>query len=610
MLALLALVVDASSALDLVSAGDVPSGALAAVRTHLAPWLSAGPDLTISLGSTSLCPPNASLAGDAFEIVVEGTLVCARGGSSLGIAYAAYAVLERLGFAFLHPLQPIVPIELNATALASGVRVAEAPEFAWRGFHVHTEHPLELVEVLQGSDATLGDGSVVSWGSMVAEVGALCEWLVANRQDRFEWVLLTTPEWAESGWVNSTERQHRLRNLTSLAHSFGLAAGVDVPIAEVQQRGWYMVNTRQPLPAMTRQIEARVAWLLDGAGFDFINSESGFTEFEHPSCDLMLRLINALGSAVAKRGKRASIKCHASTGQTCPDFPDPRTGAPLNFNFLPMLANVSMGVQPHTVQAYALDDPTGGAYGNDNFTALRQWMAYEAANDTREVVFHPETNYWVNVDVDVPLFLPLYGERRLHDMRLLVADEHAGAVPSGRVSGQNIFDSGWEWGAWLSDVLAAKAAWAPSLGLPDQADPEAVLRAALEPIGAALTAHHPPSSDSLVALLARLASEQRRLLILGQASPPSSTSIGLPSSSLGHPPPHPPLTSSPSPHPPPASSPFPFPSPSLLPLPRPRPSSSPGLRPMAARRPRPPSCAPSPASASSRAATLGQTSSS
>ena len=59
-----------------------------------------------------------------------------------------------------------------------------------------------------------------------------------------------------------------------------------------------------------------------------------------------------------------------------------------------MLANGSMGVLPHTVQDYALDEPTDGAYGNDDFSALRRWMAWEVANDTthRQVVFHPETN--------------------------------------------------------------------------------------------------------------------------------------------------------------------------------------------------------------------------
>ena len=87
-----------------------------------------------------------------------------------------------------------------------------------------------------------------------------------------------------------------------------------------------------------------------------------------------------------------------------------------------------MGVMPHSVQAYALDDPTAGAYGNQNFSDLRKFARYELANDTRSVVWHPETNYWVNVDVDVPLFLPVYGERRLHDVRLLLADVKADGV--------------------------------------------------------------------------------------------------------------------------------------------------------------------------------------
>jgi hypothetical protein len=40
-----------------------------------------------------------------------------------------------------------------------------------------------------------------------------------------------------------------------------------------------------------------------------------------------------------------------------------------------------------------------------------------------QVVYYGETAYWVSVDVDVPLFLPLYGERRLHDLRLIAQQE-------------------------------------------------------------------------------------------------------------------------------------------------------------------------------------------
>ena len=41
---------------------------------------------------------------------------------------------------------------------------------------------------------------------------------------------------------------------------------------------------------------------------------------------------------------------HCSTGQKCEDYKDPRTGEPINFNFLPTFAHPGMGVFPHTVQ--------------------------------------------------------------------------------------------------------------------------------------------------------------------------------------------------------------------------------------------------------------------
>ena len=30
-----------------------------------------------------------------------------------------------------------------------------------------------------------------------------------------------------------------------------------------------------------------------------------------------------------------------------------------------------------------------------------------------------------------------------------------------KMDGQNVFDSGWEWGYWLQDVIAARAVWNP-----------------------------------------------------------------------------------------------------------------------------------------------------
>lgn len=83
----------------------------------------------------------------------------------------------------------------------------------------------------------------------------------------------------------------------------------------------------------------------------------------------------------------------------------------------------------------------------------------------RDVLYYGETAYWVNVDVDVPLFLPLSGQRRLVDMRKIAQSEISGGY---KIAGQMNFESGWEFGYSLSNAIAARAAWNPQLHLADE----------------------------------------------------------------------------------------------------------------------------------------------
>ena len=123
-----------------------------------------------------------------------------------GAVVCAYDALERLGYAFLHPLEPYIPPQLrmhvefelstmratsssnyatdratvgieqqglhaaadestttaavaasaslDESARRAAVRFSavESPYWPERGFHLHTQHPLELTEVLQGHD--------------------------------------------------------------------------------------------------------------------------------------------------------------------------------------------------------------------------------------------------------------------------------------------------------------------------------------------------------------------------------------------------------------------------------------------------------------------------
>jgi hypothetical protein len=219
-------------------------------------------------------------------------------------------------------------------------------------------------------------------------------------------------------------------------------------------------------------------------------------------------------------GRECFIKVHASTGQTVEHYVDPETGDPLNFNFLPHYADPRLGVMPHTVQHYALDDPAP-TYGNESFGYMREFLQQQVGR--RRVIWHPETAYWVSFDVDVPLFLPVYALRRVRDLRLLAADEEAGLMgrdehAGGRMDGQLTFSSGWEWGYWLHDVVTARAAWRPPTDAPDDATALAeMLEPVVRPFGEA--------ADEVRDALVALAQAELELLIEGRVGGVPPTDI-------------------------------------------------------------------------------------
>jgi hypothetical protein len=295
---------------------------------------------------------------------------------------------------------------------------------------------------------------------------------------------------------------------------------VDIGIALEQQHAFRLIRQSGDLDAEIAELHQRVDYLME-ARFDFLSTEIGSSEFTSPDDTRMLTWINELAAHLGSSyGTGVHIKVHCSTGQEAPNYIDPKTGEPINYNFLPHFAAPAVGVMPHTVQVYALDDPAP-TYGNQDFGFMREFLRREAG--AREVLWHPETAYWVSYDVDVPLFLPVYAHRRLRDLRLIAADEDAGLVGEGghagsRIDGQSIFSSGWEWGYWLHDVVTARAAFAPPLGAASDTDAlEAALAPVVRPFGAA--------GPQAAALIARIAEEQRDLLIEGKVNGTAPSSI-------------------------------------------------------------------------------------
>lgn len=313
-----------------------------------------------------------------------------------GAVLGSYALLEYLGFAFLHPLEPYVPEAYShAGNFARTIREcnrmtlfvcdfyhSESPYWPERGFHLHTQHPLELNEALQGHDIPRtgptgshcvnsrrrhfesqvrnrqsrtgsspfckdetgyeskynescgndlcginiggeiggegrgeagkegkGDAGKESpycerWEDMLDDVNRLFEWAIANRLNKLEWLLLGSHR-----WINEIDiRFERFKMLTALGHQYSLLIGVDIPIGNIQQHAWYMVNTKLPLGDQFQQIRDRVDWVFN-ANFDFLTTESGLSEFTHPECEVMLSILNEFAIYVnGSWGREASIK--------------------------------------------------------------------------------------------------------------------------------------------------------------------------------------------------------------------------------------------------------------------------------------------------------------
>lgn len=409
--------------------------------------------------------------------------------------YAAYALLEQLGFHFLHPLEPTPPEQLHWPATLTQ---EEQPHWPIRAWHIHTQHPLELTHVLNGWGPD-GPEDTDGWEALLPEWERFLEWSVANKQNRVEWFLLMADSWQT--FADSPERQQRLRRLVDMAHQWGLAVGIDAPVVFRQQHAWTMI--RAPGNEL-QQIRSAIDWLHQ-AGFDYIEIEMGFSEFTHPDDRQMLDWMNEVARySWNQYGKRSYVKIHCTQDQTAEHFTDPRTGDPLNFNLLPYYADPLLGVMPHTVQYYDLEGPAY-TYDNQNFRFMHDYLQLEAGR--REVLYYPETAYWVSYDIDVPLFLPLYADRRLFDLRLIAQGEQDGHSIQGQVN----FSSGWEWGYWLNDVITARAAWNPLLHIPDQSSAmQEALRPVVAPFGTA--------GVSISQILQSWIDQQQRLFLHGEVN--------------------------------------------------------------------------------------------
>ena len=173
-----------------------------------------------------------------------------------GLSYAAYEVLQQIGFRFLHPYTPGIPKTLTLPAANSSINVVEKPRWPTRAVHLHTMHPIELAHVLNGWGPN-GPQDAQGFSALLPEWDLFLEWMIAHRQNAIEWVLLADK--THTSFNDSPERMTRLQKLVQMSHAWGLLTGIDVGVIFEQQNMWRLLRTVSRhgcKPALSRFVRA------------------------------------------------------------------------------------------------------------------------------------------------------------------------------------------------------------------------------------------------------------------------------------------------------------------------------------------------------------------
>ncbi len=342
-----------------------------------------------------------------------------------GVSFGLYGLLqEHLGFKFHHPKQSIIPrwttgwVEDEKPMTFSGT-----PLFDKKGFHLHTEHPIELTEQLMGPGTP----------HAIEDVKQYIDWLVRNGQTYFEFCLL-----------NDVDRKlwpAHAKAFVDYAHSRGILVAADISLHMIQQKTFQLYSG----PGNhKKQIEKNLEWLLQ-ADWDFFNMEFSTAEFIAGNTkkkeELRQYIIAWLmqHSHTKLMGRQHVVKHENEMGDKHKGF---------SWDSASLALDKQRGVLSHTVMFYDMTEPNAPVYENKNQRHQFEFLLNQMKE--RETWYYPESAYWITFDNSLPLYLLPYLSARLSDIDTCVKY----GVP-----GHITFSSGWEWGYWLFDWSIARWTW-------------------------------------------------------------------------------------------------------------------------------------------------------
>jgi hypothetical protein len=337
-----------------------------------------------------------------------------------GAMYGIYRVLADLGVLYLHPEESFYPFDPDARLPWHYGGEVECPGFELRGFHEHTQHPIVMSDFLLRTDrADFSD-----------YLDRYLRWMARNRQNLFSFHMLKT--------VDLDRWLPRIAAVIDEGHIYGIKMGMVVSFVDQQQNNFKLIEDDGQIPH-DEQIRGGLDTLLQ-AGFDFFTFQIGSSEFTKPPDQDVISWLNTAAVHLQSRGVGAYTWIHI----TC-SVEDDQGGY---FFHLPLQADAAMGALVHTTMFYTLEHPAP-VYDCEDFTHQIEFMAQ--ADGRREMVFFPESAWWLGFDNNVPLILPITGWSRGYDIR----EATAGYDIRGHVT----FTSGREWTYWQYDHYLTRATW-------------------------------------------------------------------------------------------------------------------------------------------------------
>lgn len=334
-----------------------------------------------------------------------------------------YGFLETvLGFRFYHPRE----YSIQENLIENIQEFSSKPVFKYRGFHLHTMHPLELTEDFM-NDAR---------PNALRNIFQYIDWLARNGQNYFEFNVLES--------INTDSWIAHAQQISSYAHQRGIECGLDLSLSMLQQKAYQLYESAPFKFESAKAQLIRNTEYMAQAGFDVWNVELSATEFTSGNQKKKTELLNILIQLLKKHNIKLMSRNHVVKPEKMLSSGDGKEAGEI-------LAK-EQGLMVHTVMFYSMLDQKAPVYRNENLTHMRSIL--EKEKDRRETWYFPESAYWVTFDNSVPMFLLPYFKARLDDIQLCDSLE---------IPGHITFSSGWEWGYGIIDYSIAQWSWTKTI---------------------------------------------------------------------------------------------------------------------------------------------------